>query len=327
MNREPGTRPRRLDIPGIVYGVLFLLALFGSLIPSKFLSFVNFELVARHSSILVIAAIGMTMTILVSQIDLSVGSVLSLSAVILGVSLRSGLSLPISVFLGILAGVVMGGVNGLMVAVLRFDFWISTFATMGIGAGLALVVSSGRTIPVFNDTLDWIGNGKIFGMYVMIWITLLLVLFMWFVLRYTVFGYNIYSIGGSEQAARLSGIGVVKNRILVYAASGLFASIAGVILAGMGNAASPNAGSDYSFDAIAAVIIGGTPFEGGKGGLAGTVFGALMLRVLSNGLNCLGIASTWQKAIIGFLIVVILVANVLNEKRKKKNDTRRVYAE
>ena len=315
----------RLNIPGATYGVI-LLFIFFSLISNKFLSLANIFLIARSSSILLIASIGMTMVILVSQIDLSVGSVMSLSGVIAGVCLQNGLSIPVAILLGIAAGIAVGVINGIMVAVYKFDYWISTFATMGVAAGLALVFANGETIPVVDEAFGWLGNGELFGIYVLIYITVILVAIMMFVLGKTKFGYNIYSIGGSEQTALLSGIDVVKNRMYVYMCSGLFASIAGLLLASMGNSASPIAGADYSFDAIAAVIIGGTSFDGGKGGLLGTVMGTLMLRILTSGLNLMGISAIWQKAIIGVAIVAILVGDALNEKRKKKNDMRRTYA-
>ena len=315
----------RLNIPGATYGVI-LLFIFFSLISNKFLSLANIFLIARSSSILLIASIGMTMVILVSQIDLSVGSVMSLSGVIAGVCLQNGLSIPVAILLGIAAGIAVGVINGIMVAVYKFDYWISTFATMGVAAGLALVFANGETIPVVDEAFGWLGNGKLFGIYVLIYITVILVAIMMFVLGKTKFGYNIYSIGGSEQTALLSGIDVVKNRMYVYMCSGLFASIAGLLLASMGNSASPIAGADYSFDAIAAVIIGGTSFDGGKGGLLGTVMGTLMLRILTSGLNLMGFSAIWQKAIIGVAIVAILVGDALNEKRKKKNDMRRTYA-
>ncbi|NLZ51962.1 MAG: ABC transporter permease [Thermoanaerobacteraceae bacterium] len=316
---------RGINIPGATYGVIVLLILF-SLITNKFLTLANIFFIARSSSILLIASIGMTMVILVSQIDLSVGSVMSLSGVIAALCLQNGMGIPIAILLGIASGIVFGIINGIMVAVYKFDYWISTFATMGVGAGLALVFANGETIPIADEAFGWLGNGKLFGIYVIIYITIILVAIMMFVLGKTKFGYNIYSIGGSEQTALLSGIDVVKNRVYVYICSGLFASMAGLLLASMCNSASPIAGADYSFDAIAAVIIGGTSFDGGKGGLLGTVMGTLMLRILTSGLNLMGFSAIWQKAIIGVVIVAILVGDALNEKRKKKNDMRRTYA-
>lgn len=283
-------------------------------------------LILRHSSVLVTASIGMTLLILVSQIDLSVGSVMSLAGVITAVCVQKSMPLAVGLFLSIAVGMAVGFLNGIMVAVYRFDYWISTFATMGIVAGLALVVADGRTIAVNSAAFRWIGSGQIFGVDFLIILVIVLVLAMLLVLNKTRFGYNIYSIGGSAETARLSGINVVKNRVLVFICSGFFSSVAGLLLASMGGSASPIAGADYSFDAIAAVIIGGTSFDGGKGGLFGTVLGAVMLRILTLGLNLMGIPSPWQKAIIGVVIVIIIVSDVLGEKHRKKNESRRVYA-
>ncbi|MDR1519410.1 MAG: ABC transporter permease [Planctomycetota bacterium] len=312
------------NIPGAVYGVVVLLIFF-SLVRPRFMSIYNIQLIARHSSVLLVASIGMTMAILVSQIDLSVGSVMSLAGVVAAHAMREGAGIPLAMLLGLLCGVLMGVLNGLMVAVFKFDFWIATFGTMGIGAGLALVAANGQTLVVGVKGFAWMGNGKLAGIYILIYMAAALLGLMWLVLNKTKFGYNIYSIGGSEQAARLSGVAVVKNRFYVYVASGFFAAVAGLMLASMGNSASPIAGAEYSFDVIAAVIIGGASFDGGRGGLVGTVMGTLLVRILASGLNLMGIPSTWQKAIIGFAIVAILVADVLCDNRKRRLDLMRRY--
>ncbi|MDR1931899.1 MAG: ABC transporter permease [Spirochaetales bacterium] len=317
---------KRLPVPGIVWGIIFLIIFFSIIRPAKFPTLYNALLILRHSSVLIVASIGMTMLILVSQIDLSVGSVMSLAGVITAVCAESGMPLGVSLALSILVGMLIGVVNGTMVAVFRFDYWISTFATMGIAAGLALVVANGQTITVRSDFFNWLGNGKVLGIDFLILLVAVLVAGMLFVLGKTRFGYNIYSIGGSAETARLSGIDVTKNRMFVFIGSGFFSAVAGLMLAAMGSSASPIAGADYSFDAIAAVIIGGTSFDGGKGGLAGTVLGAVLLRILTLGLNLMGIPPTWQKAIIGVVIVAIIVNDVLGERRRKTNESRRVYS-
>jgi ribose/xylose/arabinose/galactoside ABC-type transport system permease subunit len=316
---------KKIPIPGITWGILFLIIFFSILKPTKFLTLFNLLLILRHSSVLIIAAIGMTLLILVSQIDMSVGSVMSLAGVLTAVCVQNGMPLAAALVVSILAGVVIGIANGLMVAVFRFDFWISTFATMGIGAGIALVVAGGQTIAVRSEVFNWIGNGRILGIDFPILLVLVLTAVMLFVLGRTRFGYNIYSIGGSEQAARLSGIDVTKIRMTVFIVSGFFSAIAGLLLSAMASSASPIAGADYSFDAIAAVIIGGASFDGGKGSLTGTVLGALLLRILTLGLNLMGILPTWQKAIIGVFIVIVIVSDVLGERHRKIRESRRVY--
>jgi len=318
---------QRFRIPGIFWGVLFLFVLFSVLRPDRFFTMTNMMFLTRNSAVLVIAAIGMTCAILISQVDLSIGSVMSLSGVIAAVLIRAEFPVFIAIFVAMLAGVLVGFVNGVLIARLKFDFWIVTFSTMGVCAGLALVIADGRTVPVANAAFAWIGGGRVGPLFFLVYFAIALVVLMHFVLTKTKFGHKVYAIGGSEQSAILSGIPVVRNRIYVYMISGLFAAMAGVILAAMGSSASPIAGVPYSFEAIAAVIIGGTTFDGGKGGVIGTVLGALMLRTLASGLNLLGVAATWQQFIIGFVIVVAIIADVLGEKRRKRNDLRRRYAQ
>jgi ribose transport system permease protein len=207
------------EIPGVTYGVVFLVVLF-SIVRPRFMSINNMLLIARHSSVLLVASIGMTMVILVSQIDLSVGSVMSLSGVVAAYAIRNGMDLVPAMALGIVCGLAIGALNGLMVAVFKFDYWIATFGTMGIGAGMALVVANGETLAVRSAGFGWIGNGRIGRIYILSYLAVAFLAAMWFVLKKTRFGYNIYSIGGSEQASRLSGLDVVRNRIYVYVCSG-----------------------------------------------------------------------------------------------------------
>jgi len=317
----------RDSIPGIFWGVVFLIIVFSILRPGRFLSTINMMFLMRNSVVLTVAGIGMTFAILVSQVDLSVGSVISLSGVIAAVLMRGGVPVFAAVFVALLSGVLVGLVNGTLIARFKFDYWIVTFGTMGVCAGLALVVSDGRTVPVTNDIFAWIGGGRIGQVFFMVYFTILLAIIMQFILTKTRFGHKIYAIGGSEQNAINSGIPVVRNRIYVYMISGLFASIAGIILAAMGSAASPISGTAYSFEAIAAVVIGGTTFDGGKGGVIGTVLGALMLRIIASGLNLLGVAATWQQFIIGAVIVSVIIIDVLGDKRRKRNDLRRRYVQ
>ena len=311
-------------LPGAAYGAIGMFLVFSILRP-KFLSVLNILLILRHSSVLITASIGMTLVIVVSQKDMSIGSVMSLSGVIAAWCITKNMPLVLAIGIALAAGLLIGFFNGMMIARYKFDYWITTFAMYGICAGLALVVANGETMPIKNDAFRNIGNGKFLGVYIMVYITAFMVIVISYILKRTKFGHDMYSVGGSEQSAALSGINVVKVRTATYMLSGFFASAAGLMLASMGSSASPIAGSSYSFDAIAAVIIGGAAMDGGRGNLVGTVFGAMLLRILASGLNLLGVSTTWQKAIIGFAVVVIIVANVLAEKSAKKNDLRRRY--
>ncbi len=315
---------KKWSIPGILVGDV-LLFLFFSLVTDNFLSSYNLMLILRNSCTLLLTATGLTLVILMGKNDISVGSVVSMAAVSVALLHNQGLPLVLVILLPLVMGAAIGAINGFLVAKMKFDFWVVSFSSMSIFAGLALVAANGATISVKNQVLDFIGNGKIGGMYVIIWLVILLVGFMIWVQKKTKFGYDIYSIGGSEQVAAVSGIKVTKTRILVYAISGLFAGLAGVAIACMTNSGSPTVGVDYSFNAMAAVVIGGTSFSGGKGGIVGTVLGTLLLRILASGLSLMGIPSTWQKAVIGLVIVSLIVVDVLGEQRKNIKGTRRVY--
>lgn len=315
---------RKLNIPGILIGDILLL-LFFSIATDRFFTSYNLMLILRNCCTLLLTSTGLTLVILMGKNDISVGSTVSMSAVAVALLNQAGVPTALVILIPLVMGLAIGAFNGLLVAKLKFDYWVVAFSSMSIFAGLALVLTDGVTISVKNDFLDWIGNGKIFGLYVIIWITIVLVALMVLVQKKTSFGYNVYSIGGSENVANVSGIKVTKTRIWVYALAGLFAAIAGVAIACMTNSGSPSVGVDYSFNAMAAVVIGGTSMAGGKGGLLGTVFGTLLLRVLASGLSLMGIPATWQKALIGVVIVTMIVVDVANEHRKNIKGLRRVY--
>lgn len=282
-------------------------------------------LILRNCCTLLLTSTGLTLVILMGKNDISVGSTVSMAAVVVALLNQAGMPTVLVILIPLVMGLAIGAFNGVLVAKLKFDYWVVAFASMSIFAGLALVLTNGVTIPVKNEVLDWIGNGKILGLYVIIWITILLVGLMVLVQKKTRFGYNVYSIGGSENVANVSGIKVVKTRIWVYALAGLFAAVAGVAIACMTNSGSPSVGVEYSFNAMAAVVIGGTSMAGGKGGILGTVFGTVLLRVLASGLSLMGIPATWQKALIGVVIVTMIVVDVANEHRKNIKGLRRVY--
>lgn len=315
---------RRWNIPGILLGDILLILFFG-IVTDRFFVPYNLMLILRNCCTLLLTATGLTLVILMGKNDVSVGSTVSMSAVLVALLCQAGVPTPLVILLPLVMGTAIGTMNGVLVAKLKFDYWVVAFSSMSIFAGLALVMTDGVTVPIKNEVLDWIGNGKIAGLYVVIWLTILLVGVMILIQKKTKFGYDVYSIGGSENVALVSGVKVVQTRIVVYALSGLFAAVAGVMIACMTNSGSPSVGVDYSFNAMAAVVIGGTSMAGGKGGLVGTVLGTILLRVLASGLSLMGIPPTWQKAVIGVVIVALIVADVVNERRKNIKGMRRVY--
>ena len=303
---------RKLNIPGILIGNIVLFVLFG-LANERFLSSYNIMMIFRNTCTLLMAALGFTLVILIGKIDMSVGSVVSMAAVSVVVLYNAGVPVALALLLPLLIGIAVGVINGLLIAKCNFDFWVVTFGMMSVFAGLALVTTDGNTVAIKNDIVNWIGNGKIAGIYVVIWITVILAALMVWIQKKTKFGYDVFALGGSQAVASVSGINVVKTSIIVYALSGLFAALAGVLIACMTNSGSPAVGVDYTFNAMAAIVIGGT------------ILGALLMKILASGLSLVGIPATWQKAITGFVIVALIIIDVVNDHRKNIKAQRRVY--
>lgn len=283
---------------------LVLVAVGLSVMSPDFLTVNNLLNVMRQVSINALIAFGMTLVILLGGIDLSVGSILALSSVLT------------ATLLGILAGAAMGLVNGLVISKGKVAPFIATLATMTILRGLALVFSNGSPITGFDsEFFSMLGGGYVAGLVPVpvVWMLLLFAGF-WFLLKKTVFGRHLYATGGNEEAARLSGVKVDRVKLWVYTASGAMSAMAGVVLTSRLNSAQPTAGTGYELDAIAAVVLGGTSLSGGRGWIFGTLIGALLIGVLNNGLNLLGVSSFYQQVIKG---AVILLAVLLDRSNKK----------
>lgn len=281
-----------------------------------FLTVGNLLNVFRQVSINALIAFGMTLVILLGGIDLSVGSILALSSVVTALMLSHGVDPVVATSVGILAGAGMGMVNGLIISKGKVAPFIATLGTMTILRGLSLVFSEGRPITGLNsDFFAMLGGGYVAG-FIPVPVILMLVMFavFWFVLKRTVFGRHVYAVGGNEEAAALSGIKTDRIKIWVYTLSGAMAATAGMILTSRLNSAQPTAGTGYELDAIAAVVLGGTSLTGGRGWIFGTLVGALLIGILNNGLNLLGVSSFYQQVIKG---VVILLAVLLDRANKK----------
>lgn len=316
-------------IPGIAYGIIALV-LFFQIANSNFLSFMNINNILKNASILTIVSMGATLVILSAKIDLSIGYVMSLSAVIAGMIIQSQEVTTVGIIIvGLLAGMAVGAIfglfNGIMIGKFKFDYWLITFSSMAIAQGLALVVSNGRIISGYSKKFRAIADGEIFGISTVIIIAAVICAIMIFISTRTRFGYSVYAIGDSEECANKSGINVTKARIWIYLISGILAGLGGILLASKTNSASSALGMGYEFNAIAAVVVGGTPSEGGKGGLVGTVFGSLFIAIMKSGLQFVGLTAHWQTLMIGLFIMVIILADVLISKHNHIRETRRVY--
>jgi putative xylitol transport system permease protein len=301
------------------YGILIalvVLCIVLSIVSDNFLSSRNIINVLRQTSINGILAIGMTFVILTRGIDLSVGSVVALAGVVSASFATTSASgfipgapyMPlIPLVIGVLTGVAMGALSGIAVARYAVPAFVATLGMLSAARGLTLIYAGGRPIPALTDGYRWMGTGDIIGIPIPIILFALVFIVSHFVLTRTRFGRHIYAVGGNPHAAKVSGLSVNRIRFCVYLISGALAGIAGMVLAARTGSALPQAGVAYELDAIAAVVIGGTSLAGGVGRVSGTVIGALLIGVMNNGLDLLGVESYYQQVIKGGLIVAAVM--------------------
>ena len=310
--RRVAVSGRRL---GTLAGLIGLCLLLWILTP-HFLTVSNLLNVLEQTSINAVIAVGMTFVILSAGIDLSVGSVLALSGVVMASLLQGGWAPPLAVGVGLASGFVFGALNGVAIAWGRLPPFIATLGMMSIARGCALLFTEGRPVSGFEEGFRSLATARLLGIPAPVLITALVYVIARFVLSSTRFGRYVYAMGGNEEATRLSGVNVRLHKMLVYGVSGLTSAVAAVLLTARLNSAQPIAGIMYELDAIAAVVIGGTSLAGGEGGVGGTLIGALIMGVLRNGLNLLGVSSFLQQVVIG---LVIVFAVLLDAVLKKKN--------
>lgn len=298
---------------GPLLGLLLIIIIISFMSPS-FLTATNIFNVLRQVSISALIAFGMTFVILTGGIDLSVGSTLALTGAISAGLLAGGMDPFLAMLIGLLLGAVLGAVNGVIIAKGKVAPFIATLATMTIYRGLTLVYTDGKPVSGLGDSLAFqmFGKGYFLGIPVPVLTMLLAFLVLYFILRKTTFGRRVYAIGGNEEASRLSGINVDRITIAVYSLTGMLAALSALILTSRLNSAQPTAGQSYELDAIAAVVLGGTSLTGGRGWIFGTLVGALIIGVLNNGLNLIGVSSFFQQVVKG---VVILIAVLIDRKK------------
>ena len=296
--------------------LVVLIAVVSSISPN-FFSLNNLFNILQQTSVNAIMAVGMTLVILTSGIDLSVGSLLALT----GAVAASLVGMEVNAFLAGAAalglGALVGAGTGVIVAKGRVQAFIATLVMMLLLRGVTMVYTNGSPVNTgFSDAADtfgWFGIGRPLGIPAPVWLMALVFLAAWYMLHHTRLGRYIYALGGNEAATRLSGISVNKVKIIVYALSGMLAALAGIIEVARLSSAQPTAGTGYELDAIAAVVLGGTSLAGGKGRIMGTLIGALILGFLNNGLNLLGVSSYYQMIV---KAVVILLAVLVDNKSK-----------
>jgi ribose transport system permease protein len=301
---------------GTLIGLVVLCAVLWVLTP-HFLTISNLLNVAQQTSINAIVAIGMTFVIVSGGIDLSVGSILALSGVALGVALQSEQPLALALVIALVVGTACGAINGLLIDRGGLPPFIVTLGTMSMARGAALVLTEGRPISGFDESFRTVATGTAAFIPAPVLVMVVVYLVGHLVLTRTTFGRYVYAIGGNEEATRLSGVRVHLHKPAIYAVSGLSSAVAAVLLTARLNSAQPIAGMMYELDAIAATVIGGTSLMGGEGSLAGTLIGALIMGVLRNGLNLLGVSSFLQQIVIGGVIVgAVLVDTILKRHHR-----------
>jgi ribose transport system permease protein len=300
---------------GTLAGLVGLCLLLWILTP-HFLTVSNLLNVLEQTSINAVIAVGMTFVILSGGIDLSVGSVLALSGVVLATLLHEGWPVLPAIAAGLAIGFGFGALNGIAIACGRLPPFIATLGMMSIARGCALLFTEGRPVSGFEQSFRSLATARILGIPAPVVITAAVYLVARFVLSSTRFGRYVYAMGGNEEATRLSGVNVRLHKTLVYGVSGLTSAIAAVLLTARLNSAQPIAGIMYELDAIAATVIGGTSLAGGEGGVGGTLIGALIMGVLRNGLNLLGVSSFLQQVVIGLVIVFAVLLDTVLKSRK-----------
>lgn len=327
---------QQMLLRGRAFIVLILVFVVFAFIAPNFLDRANMQIVVKHVAINAILGIGMTFVILTGGIDLSVGSIVGLTAMISGLLINEGLRLPMFgviaypsiwlIFIMVLAvGVLMGAISGWIITRFNVAPFIATLGMLYVARGLALLSNDGYTFanlvgrPEYNNTgFTELGAGGLLSINWSIWIMLLFAIVATFIAQRVPFGRRVYAIGGNERAAELSGVKTKRIKMLVYMISGFCAAMVGLIIASQLVAAHPATGESYELNAIAAVVLGGTSLSGGRGGIGGTIIGAFVIGILNDGLIMIGVSSFWQQVIKGLVIVIAVIIDQVQARLQER---------
>ncbi|MBU3143577.1 ribose ABC transporter permease [Clostridium sp. CF012] len=292
---------------------LLILCIVISFITPRFLSIGNIKNVLTQVSVNAVIAVGMSFVILTGGIDLSVGSILAVSAAVAASIIKSTGNIYLAIIAALAIGCVIGLINGVLISKGRIQAFIVTLATMTIFRGVTYVYTNGTPISGLGQNFSGIGNKMILGLPIPVVIMVIVFGLAFYVLSQTRYGRYLYALGGNEDSARLSGINTDKIKTLVYVICGATAALSGIIVTSRIGSASPNAGVGFELDAIAAVVVGGTSLSGGEGSVVGTIIGALIIGVLNNGLNLVNVSPFYQ-AIVKGLVILLAVMIKRNDK-------------
>ena len=314
---------------------LFAVIIFFSIFAPNFLSTANMILMSKHATQNAFLAIGMTFVIITGGIDLSVGSIVGLCGMIAGGLIMYGIALPIgyTVYFNIvevavivaLVGILIGAINGLLITRLNVAPFIATLGTLYVARGAALLCSDGQTLPNLagredygNQGFSWFGSGTILGLPVSVWMLVAVAVGAAYFARFVPLGRHIFAVGGNERASRMSGIRVNRVKMFVYMFSGFCAAIVGLIVSSELMASHPATGTNLELNAIAAAVLGGTSMSGGRGTIGGTIIGAFVIGILSDGLVMMGVSSFWQMVIKGLVIIVAVVVDQAQRRLQQR---------
>lgn len=301
----------------ILVAFCLLLAGFLSLRTGSFFSWKNVVNIMEANSYRMILAVGMTFVVASGAIDLSVGSILSLSAIVMAQAMHGGWSVAPSVAAGLIVGGVLGAVNGTLIHLTRINALIVTLATSFLYRGLALMLTLGAPVTKFPQAFRSFGYGDLFGMESGVTMAVFLIAAAFPLMYKMRWGHYLTALGGNPEALRRSGVHTGRYRIGCFAAMGVLAALAGVIITARLNSAEPNAGLDMEMDAITAVIMGGTPLSGGSASLAGTAVAVFLLGMIRNGLTLMSVSSYYQQFITGAILLCAVVSAELRQRRQR----------
>ncbi len=302
--------------------VLIVLCIGLTIAEPAFGSFANLVNILQQVTVIAVLALGVNVVIFTGGIDISVGSIVAFTGIVMGkLIVEGGMPDAVGIAAALLIGALCGAFNGIMISRFKLQPMIATLAMMSMARGAALTIADGQTITGYSNGFRWIGIAEIGSTQIPVQVVFMILLYLafFYVMKYRKFGRYIYSIGGNEEATRLSGINVDKYKTLAYTVSGLCAAIASVILVAKLNSAQSTAGLDYEMDAIASCVIGGTSLLGGFGSVWGTFVGAIIMIVIRNGLNLLNVSSNLQKLVIGVVILLAVLADSLRHKASAKD--------
>lgn len=309
----PSLRANGRQYGGIVAALLLLVIVF-SCLSQRFLALDNFVNIAQQVAVIAVAAFGMTFVIMLGEIDLSMGSMIAVAGMAAAQCMAHGTGIGPAIVAALAAGLVMGAINGVIVAKLGMPSFIVTLATMGAFRGLVSLPTGGLPTAIDSDTWLDMGSDQWLGIPILVWIMLALFVVAYVLQVKTVFGRRAYLTGGNAEAATYSGIRIDRIRIVVFMLSGVLAAVSGMMLSSRLSSAQTNAGTGYELDAIAATVLGGTSLSGGSGSMVGTLLGTLVIGVINNGMNMLSVPYFYQLIVKG---IVILVAVWLDIRAKR----------